>query len=301
MNVSPKIIFCQKMVVHLLSVGFQRSCFKYGVWGAVHFATRFDLNAQCGHSVSMWLLIMVHMVLVVRLAQISPLVPQVPSTFTEKRSTKKIDRSYWAKGPWLSTNCLVFWWVKWPLLDVFPAFRLRITTLINPFRDDDFQSGWNLRVLHRFGCGWKDAESVMPNVWGFEWYIIYIYKYIYRLGSKNIHTLLCCGGCSKELLYIYTYTVHIPDVYLQLTLCGFSLHGMAPKSCLNSYLTHLLKMGSSDINAFLFRTLWRQHRHVAQDVQGLQTTWMLKSSQLRDLKWTTLCSHCSQLSHLYFF
>lgn len=42
----------------------------------------------------------------------------------------------------LSTNCLLFWWVKWPLLDVFPAFRLRITTLINPFRDDDFQSGW---------------------------------------------------------------------------------------------------------------------------------------------------------------
>ena len=29
------------------------SAFKYGVWGAVHLATRFDLNAQCGHLVSM--------------------------------------------------------------------------------------------------------------------------------------------------------------------------------------------------------------------------------------------------------
>ena len=69
MNVSPKIIFCQKMVFHVLSVGFQRSCFKYGVWGAVHFATRFD---QCtvGNVTAM-----VRMVPVVRMAQISPLVP----------------------------------------------------------------------------------------------------------------------------------------------------------------------------------------------------------------------------------
>ena len=72
---------------------------------------------------------------------------------------------------------------------------------------------------------------------------IYTYKYIYRLGSKNIHTLLCCGGCSKELLYylFQMFTCSWPCVDFLCMVWPQIIPKLIPYASAEN--------GSSDINA----------------------------------------------------